>query len=106
MSQPPGPGSPARPVAIPAARAESSGWMARGACQAEDPELFFPITVTGPALRQIGLAKAVCGRCAVHDPCLSYAVTTRQDGVWGGTTGEERRAMRGPAARPAGQAGP
>jgi len=66
--------------------------MSRGACQREDPELFFPIAATGPALQQISAAKAVCSRCSVHARCLSYAVETMQDGVWGGTTGEERRA--------------
>jgi WhiB family redox-sensing transcriptional regulator len=97
MSHRPAPSSPARAV-IPEARAESDGWMARGACQAEDPELFFPITMTGPAIYQTGQAKAVCSRCEVRGPCLSYAVVTRQDGVWGGTTRDERLAIREPPA--------
>jgi hypothetical protein len=29
------------------------GWMSRGACQGEDPELFFPIAAEGPALYQL-----------------------------------------------------
>jgi len=72
----------------------SSGWMSRGACQGQDPELFFPIAADGPAVQQISAAKAVCGRCAVRVMCLSYALSSAQDGIWGGTTGEERRAMR------------
>lgn len=75
----------------------STGWMSRGACHGQDPELFFPIAARGPALRQISAAKAVCGRCAVLATCLSYALATMQVGVWGGTTGEERLAM---ASRP------
>ena len=38
------------------------GWMSRGACQREDPELFFPIAADGPALQQISAAKRVCLR--------------------------------------------
>ncbi len=84
-------------------RAGSPGWMARGACRSEDPELFFPIAAVGPALAQVSSAKAVCGRCPVQASCLSYALITQQDGIWGGTTPEERRPGTPPAARrPAG----
>jgi WhiB family redox-sensing transcriptional regulator len=72
----------------------SPGWMSWGACQAEDPELFFPIAASGPALTQVFAAKAVCFRCTVRARCLSYALATRQAGIWGGTTQEERHAMR------------
>jgi WhiB family transcriptional regulator, redox-sensing transcriptional regulator len=73
---------------------DSPGWMPRAACRGEDPELFFPIAAVGPALTQVHAAKAVCSRCAVRARCLSYALTTRQTGIWGGTTQEERHAMR------------
>jgi len=79
----------------------SPGWMPRGACQGEDPELFFPIAATGPALAQVIAAKAVCFRCAVRAACLSYALATGQAGIWGGTTQEERHAMRRSAGLPA-----
>jgi WhiB family transcriptional regulator, redox-sensing transcriptional regulator len=79
----------------------SFDWMSQGACRAEDPELFFPIAATGPASRQIRAAKAVCGRCAVRAPCLAYALETRPDGIWGGTTTEERPPARAiPLAQP------
>lgn len=86
----------------------SPGWMPRGACQGVDPELFFPITAAGPALAQVIAAKAVCFRCAVRAACLSYALATRQAGIWGGTTQEERHAMRRSSGLPAGEhtAGP
>jgi WhiB family redox-sensing transcriptional regulator len=74
----------------------SPGWMPWGACQGEDPELFFPIAAAGPALAQVFAAKAVCFRCAVRAACLSYALATGQAGIWGGTTQEERHAMRRP----------
>jgi WhiB family transcriptional regulator, redox-sensing transcriptional regulator len=67
--------------------------MSHGACQGEDPELFFPITSTGPFRAQINAAKAICGRCTELNACLSYAVRTAQDGIWGGTTKDERSAM-------------
>jgi WhiB family transcriptional regulator, redox-sensing transcriptional regulator len=75
--------------------------MPRGACRGEDPELFFPVTAAGPALAQVLAAKAVCFRCAVRAACLSYALATGQAGIWGGTTQEERAAMRRSAGSPA-----
>ena len=42
-------------------------WRHEAACRDEDPELFFPIGNTGPALMQIEEAKAVCRRCSVVD---------------------------------------
>jgi WhiB family redox-sensing transcriptional regulator len=72
----------------------SPGWMPRGACRGEDPELFFPVTAAGPARTQVFAAKAVCFRCAVRAACMSYALATGQAGIWGGTTQEERDAMR------------
>jgi WhiB family transcriptional regulator, redox-sensing transcriptional regulator len=72
-----------------------TAWMSRGACQREDPELFFPLELTRPApLQRVTAAKAVCGPCPVRRSCLSYALRTGQDGIWGGTTTDERRAMR------------
>ena len=70
-------------------------WRHQAACLAEDPELFFPIGNTGPALVQVDDAKAVCRRCTVTDDCLSWAISTGQDaGVWGGMSEDERRAFK------------
>ncbi len=69
-------------------------WRHRAACRNEDPELFFPIGTTGPALRQIEEAKAVCRRCLVVDDCLSWSLETSQEaGVWGGLSEDERRVL-------------
>ena len=46
-------------------------WRHRAACRDEDPELFFPVGTSGPALLQITEAKAVCRRCPVNTECLS-----------------------------------
>ncbi|MFC6085249.1 WhiB family transcriptional regulator [Sphaerisporangium aureirubrum] len=67
-------------------------WLRRAACRTEDPELFFPISATGPGQAQQDRAKAVCARCPVRPACLDYALTTGQEhGIWGGTAPEERR---------------
>lgn len=70
-------------------------WRGRAACIDEDPELFFPIGTTGPAIEQANAAKRVCARCEVRESCLEFALETRQDaGVWGGLTEDERRVLR------------
>ncbi|MDJ0385004.1 WhiB family transcriptional regulator [Streptomyces sp. G-G2] len=76
-------------------------WRHHAACRETDPELFFPIGNTGPALLQIEEAKAVCRRrCPVMDQCLQWALDANQtDGVWGGLSEDERRAMKRRAAR-------
>lgn len=38
------------------------------------------------------MAKSVCGGCPVRQPCLEWALHSRErDGVWGGATERERR---------------
>jgi WhiB family redox-sensing transcriptional regulator len=75
-------------------------WRNRAACLDEDPELFFPIGNTGPALLQIEEAKAVCRRCEVVETCLKWAIESGQDaGVWGGLSEDERRALKRRNAR-------
>jgi WhiB family redox-sensing transcriptional regulator len=68
--------------------------MSDGACHGADTEPFSPVATAGRALKQISSAKAVCGRCKVSLPCLSYALQSMQHGIWGGTTGDEPAAMR------------
>ena len=70
-------------------------WRHIAACREVDPELFFPIGNSGPAIAQIEEAKQVCRRCKVLDECLSWAIDSGQDaGVWGGADEDERRAMK------------
>jgi WhiB family redox-sensing transcriptional regulator len=70
-------------------------WRDHAACRDEDPELFFPVGTSGPALLQIAEAKAVCGRCSVSSECLKWALALGQDaGVWGGLSEDERRALK------------
>lgn len=70
-------------------------WRHHALCNDEDPELFFPIGRTGPALMQVELAKAVCRKCTVTEACLAWALESGQDaGVWGGMSEDERRAIK------------
>jgi len=75
-------------------------WRNRATCLGEDPELFFPIGSTGPALVQIEEAKAICRRCEVVDTCLRWAMESGADtGVWGGLSDDERRTLKRRRAR-------
>ena len=72
-----------------------SDWRHHALCRDEDPELFFPIGTSGPALLQVEQAKAVCQRCSVTSDCLQWALDSGQDaGVWGGMSEDERRLMK------------
>ena len=44
-------------------------WRHRAACRHVDPELFFPVGNTGPAIAQIEEAKKVCMKCDVREAC-------------------------------------
>jgi WhiB family redox-sensing transcriptional regulator len=66
-------------------------WENHARCRDIDPELFF-----SPRPTSERRAKAVCARCSVKGNCLSFAIRMRVEfGVYGGTTGRERRAMMG-----------
>lgn len=70
-------------------------WRHDAACRDVDPDIFFPVGSTGPALAQVEAAKAICEACKVQRECLDWAIETAQDsGVWGGLTEEERRTVR------------
>ena len=68
-------------------------WRSAAACRSADPDLFFPISDSGPAREQAAEAKAICATCWVRRECLAFALRTRQvHGIWGGTTEHERTA--------------
>lgn len=82
------------PRFVAAAAAERArhdpGWRARGRCLALDPTTFFP-----DPPEQVETAIAACANCPVAGPCLAAALRTGEpEGIWGGTTPGERRAMR------------
>lgn len=64
-------------------------WWTHGACRGMDPALFFP-----ERGGDVGAAKAVCAECPVTGPCRDWALAHELSGVWGGTDGRQRRALR------------
>jgi WhiB family transcriptional regulator, redox-sensing transcriptional regulator len=75
-------------------------WLNESRCLTEDPELFFPVGNTGPAVDQIEQAKSVCRECGVATQCLEYAIKENQDtGVWGGLSEDERKSLKRKYAR-------
>jgi WhiB family redox-sensing transcriptional regulator len=64
--------------------------LSDGSCRTTDPEIFFQDEVT---------AKMICRECPVKEPCLDWALTHNESGVWGGTTALERWRMRNPRTR-------
>jgi WhiB family redox-sensing transcriptional regulator len=71
----------------------TSSWWDLAACRGSaDPEIFFPISGTGPGQADVARAKAICAGCRTRRLCLGYAIDTGQaDGIWGGASEEERR---------------
>jgi WhiB family redox-sensing transcriptional regulator len=60
-----------------------------------DPEWWFPVGSTGPAYRaELEVAKARCRPCPVRVACCDYAVRHHQQGIWGGTDEDDRKALR------------
>jgi len=98
-------GASARPAVVTRARFVDDGdnWRDQAECRPGsgiDPETFYPIGNTGPALLQIEDAKAVCRRCSSIDACPSFAIAAGIDtGVYGGMSEDERRALKRRASR-------
>ena len=60
-------------------------------------EIGVPVKVFYPDERNLTLieeAKAICSNCGVKDECLDQALKKHEFGIWGGTTEDERRALR------------
>lgn len=70
-------------------------WRAQAACRDADPDLFFPIGSSDPAVTQTEEAKSICRACPVQAACLEWALKSGQDhGIWGGLDEHERAATR------------
>jgi WhiB family redox-sensing transcriptional regulator len=62
------------------------------ACTEEDTDLFFP---EGKDIQgKIALAKAICASCPIAVQCLNMALAEDAEGVWGGTTTDERKRFK------------
>jgi WhiB family transcriptional regulator, redox-sensing transcriptional regulator len=69
--------------------------MTQGLCKtlSISPNVFFPEIGRRPTVTVV--AKQVCTACHVHDECLHYAIVNNiKDGIWGGTTKQERKKLR------------
>ena len=67
-------------------------------CKGRDPGLWFPGRGASP-----DEAKAVCRACPAQAACLDWAIQANErDGVWGGTSPDERILLRDHRARAAG----
>ena len=75
-------------------------WRHRSACLDEDPELFFPIGNTGPAILQIEEAKQVCDAATCANSASPGPWRPGRTTVcWGGLSEDERRALKRRNAR-------
>jgi hypothetical protein len=63
---------------------------------AQLPHVFFPEDEPDTYLRRklVQVAKEVCNDCPIKDLCFDYAYSAHMQGIWGGTTAEERQAIR------------
>jgi len=59
------------------------------ACRGVDPDLFFPQTPEG-----VRVAKERCAACSLIYECLAWGLHHEEYGIWGGTTGRDRKRMR------------
>lgn len=68
-------------------------WQLRASCGGRDTLAFFDAADSEDASpERAANAKAICMRCPVIEPCLSYALSANEPfGVWGGLTKHERR---------------
>lgn len=63
---------------------------AQALCAQADPDAWYP--ETGSSARD---AQNVCAHCPITTRCLDIALARNErDGIWGGTTPNQRRALR------------
>ncbi|WP_083845255.1 WhiB family transcriptional regulator [Pseudonocardia dioxanivorans] len=78
-----------------ARRHDFNDWRLVAACREVDPDLFFPAVDSGLLFEeQAVVAKEVCRVCPVRKRCLEFALQALPEGIAGGTTPDERVALR------------
>lgn len=71
---------------------DATTWHSRAACRGINPELFFPERGNP---EDVEAALELCRACPVRLDCLEQAMTDMErDGIWGGSTGNQRRKLR------------
>jgi len=75
----------------------AESWWERAVCRGQDAAYFFAPSYfekRAEKLAREAVAKAICARCPVKEPCLEFALGTRDPhGVWGGKNEMERRGL-------------
>ncbi|MEV8354654.1 WhiB family transcriptional regulator [Streptomyces niveus] len=64
------------------------GWREYALCAETDPEIFYPADGMTAAP-----ARAICMGCEVRAECLQYALGREKEGVWGGMSAGQRKAI-------------
>lgn len=79
---------------------DGSDWRDQAACRdVEDKNLFYPISYANEP-SQIAEAKRICFDCPSRRACLAFAIASGDShGILGGTTPEERQALKRRAQR-------
>lgn len=68
-------------------------WHSLAACRGSGADTF--IVHRGSNAAVVARARAICATCSVRPECLDYAMADPDAvGVWGGSTGTERRQLR------------
>lgn len=80
----------------PADRLACQTWRENAACKGMCPDVFFPVS---RSQQEAAWAKEravqVCQACQVTDACLAYSLDNDETyGVWGGSTPDDRDALR------------
>lgn len=61
-------------------------WSKRAICAGVQISMFFTAS-------SVGMAKVICGRCPVKAECLIWSLMYKEQGIWGGTTENERKKL-------------
>lgn len=79
----------------------NSTWRDDALCRGADPAAYFPLSYsvdrrTNPNAAEVQAVLDMCNSlCPVADACRNWAMETNQsDGIFGGTTPDERRRIR------------
>jgi WhiB family redox-sensing transcriptional regulator len=78
-----------RPLSAEMITVPGGDWELLAACRHADPELFFPVSASGPSLDQVTQARAICADCPVRRQCLGFALDTGPRRV-GGMSEQQR----------------
>lgn len=76
---------------------EDISWMKNALCPNYDPDLWHP---PYDAPSSTAYPKSICRRCPVMGECLDWALNHGENGVWGGTSEADRRALKRRKSRP------